>query len=534
MGLIRKIRSLFSGKPWRDRRVVVFGSKHEIGKDGRIVFDRSYEAGSTGRMRWMDGTEMSPTPSESDLREVRGRTLELERNDSIAMAAVETKASNIATHRVRPQSMAYGDDPVTVAPRDRDVFLSEERMEVFRSQIEASWAAYSGEVDATGAMPWEAFAWLAARTRISQGEVFVHKVSVPLDNGRRFRTAYEMIEPGRVSTPHGMFSDPSVIGGIKHDAFGRPVEYYVWPSSSRTTFASDSYKTIPARDIYHLHRPLRPGQRRALPDLSCVLQSVKDRKDLADATIIKAQNSAAITAIIHTQDPGALEADWSTKTVREGGTSGVTYETVPIQKGQLMLMPHTDNVSEFKSDHPTNAFEPFMQGIKGDIARGVGISYLSLTRDVSGANFSTMKGVMLQDRLTYQAERLLLRGLLSWIYANHCDEAVLSGWVDAPCYARRRSAYIRVAWQFAPWGMVEPVKEINGAVLAINNNLASRASWAQSEGEDAEEIIDSNLRLEKYERERRDVMGLPKETVGDGLPEEKPEPEEMENAENDG
>ena len=533
----RKITGLVSGlikRPVvRDRiRTVFASSARGVGRDGRLILDRSYDSTKSGRFTHISNESSDPTPSESELTTARERSLELERNDSLAFAAIQTLTLNTVTHKIRPQSTAYGDDMRFIAPRLRPFALNESQMETFRAQIESSWLAYQHEVDATGQMPWEVWVQLVARTRPSQGGVLVHKIAKPLEGGRKFRTAYELIEMGDIGTPADLMQDDSVVNGIRYDSFGAPVEYYVKTGSTPWSKLVD-YKTLPARDVYHLFRPLRPGQKQAMPDLDCTLQAVKDRKDLADATIIKAQNSASITAVMQTANPGALEQDWSTGDQEIQGLS--TYETVDVNKGQITVLPRGDSITEFKSDHPSTAFEPFMAGIKGDIARGIGISYLSLTRDVRGANFSTMKGTMLQDRLTYHADRILLKGLLNWIYANHVEEAVLSGWAEARHFAERRSVYVSASWAFAPWGMVEPVKEIDAAITAIDANLASQAAWASAEGEDAEEIIDSNLRLKKYLKDNMAAMGLENEPAKkpdeEPAPDDEPEQEEEPDAE---
>lgn len=504
MSLVRRIKSWFAKPPVIERTRIIYGP-HTTRDDGRLEFSvrSAWEAADGGRLHHMYGGEEAATPSETDLACMRERASNLERSDGLCFAAIETKVANTITHKIRPQSMAYGDDATTLPPALQGARITEERAEVFRQQIEAGWSSYARQMCAGGGMEFEDFAWLAHRQMLSRGECFVHRVQV---EGRKYSTAYEIIDGARISTPRGVHNDPAVSHGIRFDAYGNPVEYYVLKQSRTIAPTQSDYLTIPAANMRHLFKRLRADQVRGLPDLFAVLQSAKDRKDLADATIIKAQNSAAITAVMMTKNPGELETDMSTGQIR---TVEKTWETAPIHKGQIQLLPHGDSITEFKSDYPSNTYDPFMGGTKADIARGVGISYLSLTRDASNANYSTMKGIWLQDRLTYHADRSYVRRtLLNWIWEGYCDEAVMRGYAEAPAYAQRRDVYTRVGWQFAPWGMIEPAREVDASIQAVKNQMASRANYVQGEGEDAEEVIDSNLRLELYEKEQRKSMGL--------------------------
>lgn len=523
MSVWKRIKRMFAPPMFRDRVKYVIGP-HGVDKSGRLQMEgrSAWDAADFGRLRYINGDEVAATPGEEELRTMRERSTHLERNDSLCFAAIETKVANTVTHKLRPQSLAYGDDPETLPPRYSKSIVPEEAAEVYRNQVEAAWLINAPHIAADG-MGFEQFAALAWRTVLSRGEVLVHRVTV---EGREFRTAYELIDCGRLSTPHSKINADDVTSGIRFGENGEPVEYFVKKSTSSMGLTDDDYDIFPAADIRHLFKRTRPGQKRGIPDLAVCLQSAKDRKDLADATIIKAQNSASITAIMSTSKPGDLESDLSTDTETIGSD---TWEVLPIHKGQLQILPHGDNMYEFKSDYPSATYESFMVGVKADIARGVGISYLSLTRDASSANFSSMKGVLLQDRMTYQADRnYFRRELLDWIWENHCAECLLAGWATAPNFTARKALYTRVAWQFGPYGMIEPVKETEGFITAISANLASKAAVAQSEGEDIEEIIDSNLRTELYEKERRAEMGLELPVEGEEGAEQETADEETE------
>lgn len=493
----------------------VLGRLHDGGRI-KTVLDAmtgrsDFEAAGSGALKWMSGPATGPTPPEYELTTIRNRIREQVRNNSLAAAGVETRAVNIVTNKLKPQSQVRADDPRFVPPRNRKSVITEDMAERFRVQIEAAWPIFARHVDPAGTLELEDLMYLVGRKTFGEdGESLTHRVMMPLENGRQFHTAFEPIEVDRLSTPPGSITDKNIRGGIKFNDNSAAVIYYVAKSNPSLGFgfSPEDYLPIPARDIRHLFRVKRPGQWRGVPDIAVTLQTLKDYKDLQDATILKAQHSAAHTAIYSTEDPEAVvdELKHPGSVEREGKS----YDEITASPGEMTVVPNLDKFHEFQSNHPSATYESFIKGVKGDAAAGQMMSRLSLTREGEGVNYSSMRGLYLQDRMVFLFDRsLLVRRWLRWIWEAFVDEAVLFGWVDAPNYTARREDYLRVNWQFGAWGWVDPVKEVTAQILAVQHNIRSLTEVCQSEGGDAEETIRANIRLEKIESQEREKAQLP-------------------------
>jgi len=451
------------------------------------------------------------TPSETELETLRNRIRHQVRSNALAAAGAETRAINIVTHKLQPQSQVRADDPDRIAPRFRGAVITEEMAERFRAQVEAAWPIFAKWADPTGELEMEDLTYIAGRgTFAVDGEMLMHKFGLPVDGERQFHLAFEPVEVDRLKTPGRLASDPKVKRGVQVDGNGKPVLFHILkthPAEGWGFLASDYYE-IPGADIRHLFRHKRPSQRRGVPDAATVLQSMRDYKDLQDATVLKAQHSASMTAIMTTESPGDVETEF--KHDESEDKEDKTWNTVTMPTGQLMLVPPTDQIHEFKSDHPSQTYESFVKGVKGDAAVGQQMSRLSLTKEGEGVNYSSMRGLYLQDRMVFLFDRSLLkRRWLQWAWECFCDECVLAGWAEAPFYMARRHAYTRVSWQFGPWGWVDPVKEVTAHALAVEKNIKSLPEVVQSEGGDMEDVIRANLRAEKFELEERERLGLP-------------------------
>lgn len=473
---------------------------------GRTDFD----AASNERLLWMRGPTAGATPSENELETLRNRIRHQIRNNPLALAGAETRAINVVTHKLKPQSQIKADDPATASPRHRGYLITEQMAERFRSQIEMAWPIFAEMADPTGELAFEDLTYIVGRKTYSEdGEILMHKVGMPTGGDRQFHTAFEPIEVDRLRTPPDKIMDGAVQAGVRVDENGAPVAFYVLKKhpADGWGFMPSDYHEIPATNARHIFRHKRPGQRRGMPDVASTLGPLRDHKDLQDSTILKSQHSATVTAVMTTESPEEVETAFKHDTDEK--KEDKTWTTVTMPSGQIMLVPPTDNITEFKSDHPSQTYESFIKGVKGDAAIGQLMSYLSLTRDGTGVNYSSMRGLYLQDRMVFLFDRALLkRRWLQWAWQCFCDEAVLAGWVDAPFYMVRRHAYTRVAWQFAPWGWVDPVKEVTAKILARKENILSLPEICGSEGGDYEETIRANVRAEKFLAEERKRQGV--------------------------
>ena len=112
------------------------------------------------------------------------------------------------------------------------------------------------------------------------------------------------------------------------------------------------------------------------------------------------------------------------------------------------------------------------------------------------------------------------------VWARWMDAAVLSGAIELPGYARAPARHRTVQWIPPRWDWVDPLKDIQAQVLAIDAGLLSRRKAVEATGYDIEEIDRENA----ADAKRAAGMGLaygtkPAERQGSRvMPEGEPEP----------
>jgi lambda family phage portal protein len=78
------------------------------------------------------------------------------------------------------------------------------------------------------------------------------------------------------------------------------------------------------------------------------------------------------------------------------------------------------------------------------------------------------------------------------IWARWMETAVLAGALDLPEYAAAPGRYRPVQWIPPRWDWVDPLKDIQAQVLAIEAGLSSRRKAVEATGYDLEEIDREN------------------------------------------
>jgi lambda family phage portal protein len=142
----------------------------------------------------------------------------------------------------------------------------------FRRKIQELWLHWTDEADAAGLCVFYGLQALVFRSVIECGECFVRmkidkkNATVPLK--------LQVLESEYLdSSKDQMLANGNVIrSGIEFDKTGKRVTYYLYKEHpGDSSFASLESVRIPAGEILHIYKPLRPGQIRGEPWLSNVL-----------------------------------------------------------------------------------------------------------------------------------------------------------------------------------------------------------------------------------------------------------------------
>lgn len=342
---------------------------------------------------------------------------------------------------------------------------------------------------------WTELQRLAVRTWFVDGEVFIRLVR-GADNP--FGFALELIDADLLDETFNRRAEPGrneIRMGVELTARGRPVAYHFWTAHPSETAARERVP-IPAAEVIHLYVRRRPGQVRGITAFAPVLLPFAMLGAYEEAEITAARAAAAKLGFFRPTEAADIDADAPVE---------LPLDMAP---GTFDELPPGYEVEQYDPQHPNAAYAAFVSIVLRGIARGLGVSYLTLTGDLTAANYSSMRAGLLPERDHWRAcQHWVARTLHRRVYSAWLEMALLGGAVRVD--SRLASNYADVEWQPRGWQWVDPLKDVQAAERRIKLGLDSRTSLAADEGRDFEDVVDELHDEEAYaETEGVDVGGV--------------------------
>ena len=176
-----------------------------------------------------------------------------------------------------------------------------------------------------------------------------------------------------------------------------------------------------------------------------------------------------------------------------------------MEPGAIRYLGPGESVHVPNLDAPDGQFEPFVRAMLRALAAGIGCSYESISRDYSQTNYSSSRLSLLQDQEAFKAlQHQLQENLLSIIYDQWLEIAVLSGALSLSGYQQDTDHYHKTRWLFRGWGWVDPFKEVQAYKEAVRCGFKTQAQVIAESGGDLEELLTAR----KSEIELAESLGL--------------------------
>lgn len=453
-------------------------------KQAQKIQSRRYDGAAMNRLTadWVSGSTSADSELLSNLRLLRNRSRDLVRNNDYARGAIRTIVNNVVGKGVKLQSQV----------KKRRGKLDEDA----NTQIEDLWKLWKQgkHCHTAGTLCFEDIERLIMRSIVESGEVLIRLVTKSFD-GSPIPLALEIIEADQLyddfSSGKALVSGNKRIRmGVETDEWKRPVAYWCYrnhPGDYQFSGngASDSLVRIPAEEILHLYVCDRPGQTRGVPWFHSALQRLRNVGGYEEAELIAARAQAAVMGFIEIPEPASVLADDSTS----------TQNLRSLEPGAIELLAPGEKFSGFSPTRPGNGFDPFIKLMLRGVATGIGMSYESLTRDLSQVNYSSARIGMLDDRDNWRIlQDWLIKNFHQPVYERWLEMAVLAGAVNLPGYEINPCLYC--CPKFTPRGFdwVDPAKEINASKEAIRAGLSTLSNELASKGIDFEELFEERRR----------------------------------------
>lgn len=352
--------------------------------------------------------------------------------------------------------------------------------------IEDAWREFSraGNCEITRKWSMRAVLSLLVRILATDGELLVRIYKGP-GNGPH-GVLLQIIDVDRLwETKNAALSDGGAIHmGIEMDALQRPVAYHIAKRKPATWHSNPTpmeFDRILADEILHVFIPEFAEQCRGVPWIYAALLNLVHLGAFEEAAVINARIGAAQMGFITTPDGEAPSGD------QENAVGITEFNAEP---GTFRVLPEGQTVEGWNPAFPQAAVEPFCKAILRGISSGLNVAHHNLASNLEGVNLSSA-------RLGEQDERDYFMSLQNFFIDHVMEPFVRLHWMPQailagalPFELSKIGKYSNVYFQGRRWKYMDPLKEIQASVVAIDNKLTSRTRVIAEGGEDLADVFD--------------------------------------------
>lgn len=454
----------------------------------------------------------------------RGR--DLIRNDGWASAAVTRTIDNVIGPNFSPTPKPdYGVLQAMSGNKGFDHVWAEE----WGQAAAANWRSFADDIakycDSTRHQTVPQMFRLAFRHQLSDGESIARSHWKPgrVGPGRaRYATAFQIIDPDRLSNPQLNFDQSMLRGGVEVDDDDVAQAYWMREAHQGDYFSaakSVTWERVPRETAFgrpmviHCFDRERAGQHRGVGFLTPVMNRLKmlikyDGTEL-DAAIINAFFAAYIESPFDQElVEGALGHSEKLNAYQSGRADYHRERKTALgDVGMTMLYPG-EKLGSVTANRPSGNYDGFQSAMLRHISAGTGLAAQQISQNWAEINYSSFRAAMLEAWKTFHRRRFdFAVNFAQPFYANFLEESVEvdeypmpSG--PVPSFIEARTAYSRARWMGPGKGYVDPVKEKQGAILGLDSGMSSLEDECAEQGTDWREIADRRAIEKEYYAQR--------------------------------
>lgn len=272
--------------------------------------------------------------------------------------------------------------------------------------------------------------------------------------------------------------------GVEYNKRGKVIRYHFAKKRFQNGYSSVERYTVDAKYIIHGFLEEWANQSRGVPWMHASLERSKHLDKFDEGAIVNARVGASSMGIIHGEGDGQFTGEEDGEGDYEGDT------LTEFSPGEFKDIGNRQ-ITHLDSKYPDAMYDPFVKRFLHSIAAGWGISYHSMTGDLEGVNFSSIRAGVLDDREVYKGlQNWFIRISVRRIRENWLGHAYLTGNIKIgnKSLSRPIDQYKPAHYQGRRWAWVDPQKDGAANQLAIDNRTRSRSSIIRDMGDDPESV----------------------------------------------
>jgi lambda family phage portal protein len=277
--------------------------------------------------------------------------------------------------------------------------------------------------------------------------------------------------------------------GIEFDGFWSPLAFHILTRHPGEVFSfmqtGPRYRErVPADEIITLWSTLRAGEYLGLPTMTGVIKPLNMLDKYSEAEVIAAYMASCKGGFFEKTNPDAQ--------YKGDGVDSQGNTVTDLSPGQFEELDPNITFKPYDPTHPTDAYPEFVKSQLRQIASGAGVPYNDLANDLEGVNFSSIRSGLIEARFGYMKDQVTIADqfMRPW-FESWLPYAILSGQLKVDIM-RLQAIKDGACWKGRRWPWVDPMKDVEANVLAIQSGLTSRGRVISEneDGADIEEIFE--------------------------------------------
>jgi len=445
----------------------------------RSQFSQGYEAARIGRRLrgWVAERRTINALLASGGEQLRARARQLCRENPYASNACEAFAAAAVGTGIKPSS-SHADAAL-------------------KSAIQKLWLQWTDEADADGLTDLYGLQSLAARAMFEAGEVFIRFRPRRLSDGLSVPLQIQLLESEMLAYTLNVpaANGNAIREGIEFDALGRRVAYHFYrshPGEVYPVIFDFSYTRVPAAEVLHLYKPLRPGQIRGQPQITPAMVRLY-LLDLYDDAELDRKRVAAMFAGFVTKKTQASDLPIPTETGL-GPLSDVPppgAALAPLEPGTLQVLEDGEDITFSNPVEVGGSYEAFVWRNLLAISAGCGVPYAPVTFDTSKSNYSSSREAQVEfrRRIDQVQHLVLVFQMCRPIWQRFMTAAVMAGAlpIRPAAFLASPRDFTAAKWIPPKWDWVDPLKDRKAEQIACQEGWKSRSDVIEEEGNEPEE-----------------------------------------------
>lgn len=449
---------------------------------------RNYGAAQNSRLT--EGWSSLNTSANADLHRsldtLRARSRQLGRDNDYAVKFLRLVTTNVVGNGFMLQARVY-DEPGKPDSAANDA-------------VEIAFAEWCrpGACEVTGRHSLRDLCNVLVRATARDGEFLVRKVR-GASARNPFGFALQLLDVDRIDTLLNRVADTTrnaVRMGVEIDSYGRPVNYWLREGHPGDMFqaggaTANRHLIIPADEIIHGFMSDRPEQLRGLPWMHASMLRMNHLAGYEESAVVAARVGASKMGFFTTPDGQAFPAATATE-----GDAGGTDERLMMDAdpGVFQSLPEGVSFQPFNPDYPTAMYADFVKANLRGIASGLGVAYHALANDLEGVSFSSIRSGTLEERDHWSVvQQWFIDAFLEPIYTEWLRNALAFGQVKLASGSTLSLAkfdkFKAHLWQPRRWEWVDPLKDIEADLKAVESGFKAPQDIAAKLGLDYEDVL---------------------------------------------